>query len=157
MDNPVSLPPWLLCHSSTQLLSLSGQDRPGLSVWKVTWHHPHPPTHHFSSHHRGNRPAPALGGDPVLHHTKRVEAARPKFCPKMSSSDHGCVPKNQDSSSQPCPGGTGNTELPVITGQRSLMNPLPNLCQKSACPIHRRENAEICATICNCTAQSLST
>lgn len=83
----------------------------------------------------------APGRGCVMHHTKRVKAARSEFCPQMSSSGHGCVHKNQDSSSQPCPDGTGKIELPVdhrseIPAELSITSFWPNLYlfQKTARP-----------------------
>lgn len=132
LDNPRPLPPRLPCHPRNQLLSLSGQDRPGLRALEGDL----PPSP--SSHPSLLFPEPWVGG-PVMHHTQRVKAARSKFCPQMSSSDHGCVHKDQDSSSQPCP--DGNTELPVdhrpeIPVELSVTSFWPNLClfQKTASP-----------------------
>lgn len=93
-----------------------------------------------------------------MHHTERVKAARPEFCPQMSSSGHGCVNKNQDSRSQPCPDGRGNMELPVDHRSEILVELYHELLAKplslpkesiSQLAICRMGRAEICATIYN--------
>lgn len=144
------LPPWItqcLCHQSSSATSVPsccpclGRTGQVSVLWKVTCHHHHPLTHHCSSHHGGDRPTPSPGEGSCYASHREVKAARSKFCPQTSSSDQGCVHKNQDSSSQPCPDGTGNTELPVghrseIPVELSITSFWPNLFlfQKIACP-----------------------
>lgn len=125
------LPPWItqcLCHQSSSATSVPsccpclGRTGQVSVLLKVTCHHHHPLTHHCSSHHGGDRPTPSPGEGSCYASHREVKAARSKFCPQTSSSDQGCVHKNQDNSSNHAQMGQVTQSYLWVTDQRSLLN-----------------------------------